>query len=478
MSSEDTAWDIVVVGAGIAGAALSILLGRRGIRVLLLDKDPKFAPIYKGEVLQPRAVEILEPLGVIPRLLDSGAHQTYGANLYDLNSGLQCPLPYAIADRGPGFGVSTHHRAIQQTLLEQLAPLPTVTTEFAANVTGLQREGDRVTGVEYRQGGETITVSAKLVVAADGRFSKIREWVGIQTTVKQYAHRAHATAIKGIPAKLRGSVSICVDPDGCVLFIPIDQNETRAYFYIQKDVNPKDGLLERSQARLQRVLGHLGCPEEAIIKEKGQQLMPLHRMKAKTALSEGVVLLGDCSQCMDPIAGQGMTVALNEALLLERLIWEGLSKGDLSVAALSSFERERAKATLLAEDLSAKFSMIVCKKDDPIKRHLLKNFCANLPANGALHRKFLNNVTGLALYDTSHLEYMQLFGVLPYRKNPAVGPEMVREPADSHQKTVAGQSEVPQSGMIQSSAPTCIATDPDFGESVYRPTSLRRQRDR
>ena len=151
--SESEQYDVVVVGAGIGGAALATFLGRRGVRTLLLDKDPSFAPITKGESIQPRAVEILDRLGVLPRLRSEGAHQVHGALMLDLTSDRRLILDYESYLRsGPAFGLGIHHRSIQKAILEQAERTPDVTPRYGALVQDLLRTDGRVWGVRYRVG--------------------------------------------------------------------------------------------------------------------------------------------------------------------------------------------------------------------------------------------------------------------------------------------------------------------------------------
>ena len=67
------AYDVVICGAGVGGLALARALGRQRRRVLLVEKHRTAREVYRGELLQPRSLEILDALGALPAVLARGA---------------------------------------------------------------------------------------------------------------------------------------------------------------------------------------------------------------------------------------------------------------------------------------------------------------------------------------------------------------------------------------------------------------------
>ena len=76
--------DVAIVGAGPAGSALAVLLGRQGMRVLLIDRSCFPRPKVCGEYMSPEALSILGELGVCPATLHDFNANVNAGNLVDV----------------------------------------------------------------------------------------------------------------------------------------------------------------------------------------------------------------------------------------------------------------------------------------------------------------------------------------------------------------------------------------------------------
>lgn len=415
--SDREQYDVVVVGAGIGGAALSTLLGRAGIRALLLDKDRNFAPITKGESLQPRAVEILDRLGVLGRLEAEGAHRVHGAWLLDLTSDERLVLNYENdLTTGPPYGLGVHHRTIQKAILAQAEQTPGVTTRFGAVVQDVVRTDGRVTGVRYRIGDEEREVSCALVVASDGRNSKIREVLDIKLKVDSQPYRGYGVVLAAQPACLSRYVRIMTDEHGWVLTIPLAQTETRVAFSIPNESDqPFSKSKKKCDKRLRKLLSRLGCDQEIDLNPALQTVVPMQNRVASRLSVDGAVLMADAARTMDVIAGQGMTQALNDAALLAEIIEGGLADGRVGKKAIERFARDRDPASFVAGDLSEKLALLTCR-NDPWRRWLFRRWLRHVGANDALYGKIVHNVAGQIPSPVRAFEALQQFGFVPYRR--------------------------------------------------------------
>ncbi|QES46613.1 FAD-dependent oxidoreductase [Streptomyces venezuelae] len=174
--------DCVIVGAGPAGTVLAYLLARGGASVLLLESRGDFDRRFRGDTLAPRVLDYLDSLGLAERMLDeiphARAHQvrwtsggrTWGVSDYRLASKRHpyyALIPQALflahlvaaAEQYSGFRIEMNSRASRL----------------------LKRADGRVVGVEYTRSGVRHPVHAGLVVATDGRNSKLRQLSGIQS---------------------------------------------------------------------------------------------------------------------------------------------------------------------------------------------------------------------------------------------------------------------------------------------------------
>jgi 2-polyprenyl-6-methoxyphenol hydroxylase-like FAD-dependent oxidoreductase len=178
----DRQWDVIVVGARVAGAATALLLARAGLRVLCVDRSRSGGDTLSTHVLMRGGVLQLQRWGVLDAVAEAGTPPVrrtvfhYGAE------------STAVSIR-PSTGVDALYaprRTVIDALLMDAAKRAGATIEFGAAVTGLHRDGnERVAGVvidDRRRGRRAQRVErAPLVVGADGRNSVVAGNTGAPT---------------------------------------------------------------------------------------------------------------------------------------------------------------------------------------------------------------------------------------------------------------------------------------------------------
>lgn len=166
--------DIIVVGARCAGAAVSMLLARRGYRVLMIDKDPRDVEMkHSTHFVQAPGVAKLRQWGLLPELEAACA----GFDIYDFDFGtvrIQ-GRPPAVDGDARAFGP---RRYVLDPILVGAAEAAGVHYRSATQVTALMRDGERVTGVvALGEDGTQIQLPARIVIGADGPGSTVAKLV-------------------------------------------------------------------------------------------------------------------------------------------------------------------------------------------------------------------------------------------------------------------------------------------------------------
>src|ERR1700761_8896005 len=170
-ASESEATTCLIAGGGPAGMMLGLLLARAGVKVTVMEKHADFLRDFRGDTVHASTLRLLDELGLGPRFAQLPQRRLINTMRMEMQGQ---PLDLDLS-RLPG---AHQHIALvpQWDFLELLASAaaaePTFRLMRSTEVTGVMREGDRVTGVTYRDpSGETKQMRAALTVACDGRGS-------------------------------------------------------------------------------------------------------------------------------------------------------------------------------------------------------------------------------------------------------------------------------------------------------------------
>ena len=172
--------DVIVVGAGPAGAATSILLAEHGLAVITLDRARFPRDKICGEYLSPEAGRVLDRLGVLKTLDGAGAVPLAGMRI-TAPDGTRLEGVYASTGafrpyRGHALGVS---RTVLDAILADRLRALGIDVRERVRVTDVVRAEGAVAGVRATaEDGSTSTLRAPLVIAADGRASVVAQRLG------------------------------------------------------------------------------------------------------------------------------------------------------------------------------------------------------------------------------------------------------------------------------------------------------------
>jgi flavin-dependent dehydrogenase len=417
----DASPDVVVVGAGPAGAATAILLAEEGIEVLLLDRATFPRDKTCGEYLSPEASRILGRLGVLGAVEARGARHLRGMRILAPDGTLlvgDYPAPGHAPGRAP-HALAVRRRTLDLTLVARARDLG-VSVREGVRVVDLLREPGRIAGVVTQPVGAGADVRqplpARLVVAADGRASVIVERLGLRRAHRWLRRLALVADVEGAGGDPERGEIVIVPPAYAILN-PV----TAGVANLSLVVPAEEGRRQKGD-----LAGFFDATTRAL-PGLGDRLRGARRIGPVRALGplayhvspprdDGVVLVGDAAGFLDPFTGEGVYAALRSAEIVAGVAARAIRADDVSARALGRAHIVRAR------EFSAK-TRVTLLLQRVIARPVLLGVAARLLARRPAHLARLMGVLGDLVPPRTLLEPGFLAGLLPRPR-----PRLVRVP--------------------------------------------------
>lgn len=344
--------EVLVVGAGPAGAAVSILLAQQGHEVTLVDRAtfPRDKPC--AEYLSPACSPILQRLGAFEAVMAARPQLLRGMRIVD--HGARSCVGRFVRQGKPLCGLALP-RLILDHLLVQQACRVGVSFHSGVYIRRPLQHGRRVCGVQGECRGQPVSIRARLVIAADGIHSTLARRLGLVRRVRWLRHLAMVTHYTGVRAS-QPLGEIFFLPAGYLGLAPVGERlmnvslVVRSAHLARARLRP-EVLLERT-IRSHAELGPRFIQAERVkpvhtIGPLAQRTRPLHR--------EGILFVGDAAGFFDPLTGQGIFLALRGAELAAVAAHRRLSGQAGSTRAL----RDYAGAYRQAFDAKYRLSTLI-----------------------------------------------------------------------------------------------------------------------
>jgi len=346
-------YDVTIVGGGLVGLSLAAMLGRQGFKTALVEaralqlawpQDSIDLRVYAISRLSQR---LLEETGAWAAIAPEAC--AYG-DMHVWDAGGNGEIHFDSAELGePDLGHIIESRVIEKALFDVIQSMPAVSLFCPASVASLDHEAGKQC-VLLEEGRSLL---APLLVGADGKHSQVRDFAGIHAHASAYGQQALVAVVD----TERGHDATAWQrflPTGPLAFLPLRDGQSSIVWSATSSEAQR--LLSLDAASFCGELGKafdyrlgnvLACGERV--------LFPLVRQYAERSVAPGLVLVGDASHVIHPLAGQGVNLGFKDVHELATVLVKAQQAGrDIgSLAVLRRYERARKgdnMATMLTMD--------------------------------------------------------------------------------------------------------------------------------
>lgn len=373
--------DVCIVGAGPAGMLLGLLLAKQGIEVIVLEQNVDFHREYRGEITQPRFVQLMKQLNLLD-YIETKSHVKIDEVVVFHNDVEIMQLSFDTLINEDSYCARLTQPTLLKALLDKAQQYPNFKLLFNTKVRDLLRDGEKIVGVyahskpgeadetvDLKHEGE-LYIKAQVTVGVDGRNSTMEKLANFELDLDYYVND--------------------------LLWFSFDKPETWQYniyhFYFQKNYNylflPKLGGqiqcgisltrgeyqkirkegIEPFKKRIIEDLPILRPYVEPMTDFKEFVLLLCKMRYVKDWAKDGCLLIGDAAHCVTPWGAVGSTLAMGTAVIAADVIYKGFKNNDLSLETLKQVQKRRQEEVKMIQNLQVTLEKFLTR--EPVKKDL------------------------------------------------------------------------------------------------------------
>lgn len=342
MTSASRTCDVLVVGGGPAGATMGWALATRGVRVAVLERTQFPREKVCGDFVEPPGLKLLEEMGCLPALKASPRLPiTHTAMYLASECAYRGPIPYYGGSPDlPAHGYIVPRDELDTELLSAAKRAGAMVFEDTA-ATAIERRQEGIT-IAARQGDRSVTFRSKLVVGADGAHSIVAKHAGLLREDPRYVAVSQRAYLDGVSADT-GEAVIYFDRDlfpGYGWMFPMPDGRANAGVGVLAEARSRWGLTVPGifQAFLEKLrAAHPGCAKARLASKPLGGIVRTYGGAGPNHF-DGGVLIGDAGCFVDPMTGEGITPAMESALLAAPVVAGAIREGRSDAASLAPYE--------------------------------------------------------------------------------------------------------------------------------------------
>jgi 2-polyprenyl-6-methoxyphenol hydroxylase-like FAD-dependent oxidoreductase len=337
-----------IIGGGPAGMVLGLLLARAGVDVTLLEKHGDFLRDFRGDTVHPTTLRLLDELGLWERFaalphseVQTAKFEADGRSVTYVDFGrLRQPHP---------FVAMVPQWDLLNLLADSAQTEPSFTLLMRTEVTGLLREGGRVTGVRYQGLDGPGELRAELTVACDGRWSVARRAAGLET--REYPVTFDVWWFR-LPREGPANFSFLprTAPGKALGVIPREDYDQIAYIG-PKGIDPQLRALgiEAFRSDVLALLPDSAAAVTTLTSMDDIKHLDVRVDRVRRWHVDGLLCIGDAAHAMSPLGGVGINMAVQDAVAAATILAGPLRQHRVTDRDLAAVRRRRLFPTVVTQ---------------------------------------------------------------------------------------------------------------------------------
>ncbi|WP_051427460.1 FAD-dependent oxidoreductase [Arthrobacter sp. H20] len=376
-----------IVGGGPAGLVLGLLLARAGVEVTVVEKHADFLRDFRGDTVHPTTLDLLDDLGLFDKFDALPQSRVTSVSVPRSDGGQVIIADFSRLPLRHPYIAMVPQWDLLNLLAEAAAREPMFTLLMEYTVTGVIRDSDRVSGVNYDSPAGPGRLLADLTVACDGRGSIVTESIGlpaqqfrVEFDVWWYRIPTHQEKRESLVPRVGGGQAAIVIPrDGYL--------QIAALIPKGSDAVRRARGIDAFRAEAASLLPDLAEGISAIRSMDEVKHLSVRVDRLRRWHAQGVLCIGDAAHAMSPVGGVGINLAVQDAVATARILAEPLQHGTLRRAngtrILARVRRRRALPVVLIQSLQrvvhARLIMPALNEGATGPPRLLLNIIGHLP---------------------------------------------------------------------------------------------------
>lgn len=313
--------DVLIVGAGPAGATMALRLAKGGLRVLLADKEKFPREKVCGEFLNPRGVALLKELGLNKAVEAQEPEKVLGQMIHSYDGGVMK------GNYGGQNGLALKRPVLDEALLRAVEKKEGVEVWEGFTAEKIDRSNSNFVRIDGKdKNSNRVQVEASLLIGADGVKSFVAKKSGLQPRKNKAPKYALATRFTGVSHQNHGEMFLT--PYGYAGLAPLGPESVGLSIVIGKEVSRR--IAGDRESLFYEVIR--SAPELRARLQNAKQVCPISATGWRTRYLKKItaprtLLIGDAACFIDPFTGEGMSLALMGAKVAAGTILKTYQKG-------------------------------------------------------------------------------------------------------------------------------------------------------